>query len=266
MSVIDRGLDTLAVISDHFNEVLRRRLRELAGLALIALAFTGAAALATWSVQDPSLSHATSAPVRNIVGYQGAIAADLLMQLFGLASTVLVLLVAILGWRLFTHRPLYRELWRFVMWLVAATFAAGFASCVPPTATWPLPSGLGGVIGDAVLRIPTFFVPLNGITRIGIASVTGVIALIAFAIAAGMFWRNPHAEEDEPETRDDYQDEEEERGSNFLGWLWHGLFSLKARLRLLFAEREVSPVRRAVQQARVEPRFTEAADLEEEFE
>ena len=106
MSVIDRGLDTLAVISDHFNEVLRRRLRELAGLALIALAFTGAAALATWSVQDPSLSHATSAPVRNIVGYQGAIAADLLMQLFGLASTVLVLLVAILGWRLFTHRPL----------------------------------------------------------------------------------------------------------------------------------------------------------------
>ncbi len=61
MSVIERGLDSLAVISDHFNDVLRRRFRELAGLALIALAFTGATALATWSVQDPSLSHATNA-------------------------------------------------------------------------------------------------------------------------------------------------------------------------------------------------------------
>ena len=121
MSVIERGLDTLAVVSDRFNEVLRRRLRELAGLGLIALAFTGAAALATWSVQDPSLSHATSAPVRNMIGPQGAIAADLLMQLLGLASVALVLLVAILGWRLLTHRPLYRERWRLLRLVVLMT-------------------------------------------------------------------------------------------------------------------------------------------------
>ena len=44
-----------------------------------------AAALATWSVQDPSLSHATNAPVRNLLGVPGAIVADLLMQLFGIA-------------------------------------------------------------------------------------------------------------------------------------------------------------------------------------
>jgi S-DNA-T family DNA segregation ATPase FtsK/SpoIIIE len=48
MSVIERGLDSLSVISDHFNEMLRRRFRELFGLALVALAFTGATALATW--------------------------------------------------------------------------------------------------------------------------------------------------------------------------------------------------------------------------
>ncbi len=34
-------------------------------------------ALATWSVQDPSFSHATDAPVRNLLGRAGAIAADL---------------------------------------------------------------------------------------------------------------------------------------------------------------------------------------------
>src|SRR3954469_22144959 len=172
MSVID----SFAAVSDHVSDVMRRRLRELAGLGMIGLAFTGATALATWSVQDPSLSHATNAPVRNMVGWQGAIAADLLMQLLGLASVVLVLLVAILGWRLITHRPLYRERWRLVLWIAAAIFAAAFASCLPRTATWPLPSGLGGVIGDALLRVPAFFFgPISGTTRLAMAGITGLL-------------------------------------------------------------------------------------------
>ena len=67
-------------------EALARRLRELAGLGLIALSGVAAAALMTWSVQDPSLSHATSRAIRNIVGYPGAIGADLLMQILGLGA------------------------------------------------------------------------------------------------------------------------------------------------------------------------------------
>src|SRR5581483_730921 len=148
MSVIERGLDTIAVLSDHFQEALRRRLREAGGLVLLTLAFIGATALATWSVQDPSLSHATNAPIHNLVGASGAVAADLLMQLLGIASVVCVLLTGILGWRLVTHRPLYREGWRILLWFVAAVLAAAFASCLPKTASWPLPTGLGGVIGD----------------------------------------------------------------------------------------------------------------------
>ncbi|HET7678591.1 MAG TPA: DNA translocase FtsK 4TM domain-containing protein [Xanthobacteraceae bacterium] len=267
MSVIERGLDSLAVISDHFNDVLRRRFRELAGLGLIALAFTGATALGTWSVQDPSLSHATNAPVRNMVGVQGAIAADLLMQLLGLASIVLVLLVAILGWRLVSHRPLYRERWRLLLWLAAAVFAAAFASCLPRTAAWPLPSGLGGVIGDALLRMPAFFFgPVSGMTRLVLAGTTGALALMAFAVAAGMFWRDPDAEEDERNEREEYI-EDEERAAISLGWLVHGFLSVKARLRLLFAERSApSPARSAVARARLEPRFVDAEEIEEEEE
>src|SRR5262249_26307112 len=61
MAAIDRGLDSLSFLSDAVREALRRRLRELGGLALIVLATLVALALATWSVQDPSLSHATNA-------------------------------------------------------------------------------------------------------------------------------------------------------------------------------------------------------------
>ena len=47
MSVIDRSLDSLSFLPDSVRDALRRRLRELGGLALIALAVLLALALAT---------------------------------------------------------------------------------------------------------------------------------------------------------------------------------------------------------------------------
>src|SRR5215813_9432441 len=118
MPVTDRSLDSLTFLTDAAREALRRRLREFAGFALIVLALLLAIALATWSVQDPSLSHATNAAIRNWLGYGGAVVADLMMQIFGLASVALVLPIAIWGWRLASHRPLARERIRLVVWIL----------------------------------------------------------------------------------------------------------------------------------------------------
>ena len=89
MSMIDRSLDGMAHLSGQLGAILQRRLRELGGLTLISLTMMAALALATWSVQDPSLSHATDAPVHNLLGMPGAIAADLMMQLLGLGALAL---------------------------------------------------------------------------------------------------------------------------------------------------------------------------------
>ena len=154
MRAIDRGLDSLGLLSDGLREARARRLRELGGVALIVLAMLLALALATWSVQDPSLSHATNAPIRNVLGIPGAIVADLLMQLFGVAALALVLPLAIWGWRLASHRPL--EPRTDAADFLGARRAAGSGLRLLPAAqpSWPLPAGLGGVIGDALLRLP----------------------------------------------------------------------------------------------------------------
>ena len=142
MPAIDRSLDAVAFVSEHFRDILRRRLSELAGLALITLALLGAIALATWSVQDPSLSHATQTPVHNLLGFPGAIFSDLAMQLLGLAAVMLLLPEVLLGWRLLSHRPV-GEKWRGLVWILATFFAAAFASTLPRIGSWPLPTGLG---------------------------------------------------------------------------------------------------------------------------
>src|SRR5271170_328987 len=201
MSMIDRSLDGMAALSGQLGAALQRRLREVGGIALISLAMLAALALASWSVEDPSLSHATDAPVHNLLGMPGAVAADLMMQLLGLGSLALLLPVAVWGYRLLGHRRLSHERLRVLLWLLGAVLTAAFASCVPRSPHWPLPSGLGGVVGDALLRLPGLLLqaPLAGAARLGAAIVLGIAALTAFAGAAGILWRDAEEFEDEAE-------------------------------------------------------------------
>ena len=95
MPAIERVIPLVGHLPLSLREALARRLRELTGLGLIALSGAITAALMTWSVQDPSLSHATSRAIRNVLGYPGAIGADLLMQILGLGAIMLLLPVAV---------------------------------------------------------------------------------------------------------------------------------------------------------------------------
>src|ERR1700755_3128764 len=123
MAAIERVIPFSGHLPVSMREALERRLRELAGLGLIALAGVAGAALMTWSVQDPSLSHATSRAIRNVVGYPGAIGADLLMQILGLGAIMMILTVAVWGWRMMTHRHFDREALRFGAWVLCVVIA-----------------------------------------------------------------------------------------------------------------------------------------------
>ena len=135
MPAIERVIPLVSHLPTSIRDALVRRLRELTGLALIGFAGVVATALMTWSVQDPSLSHATSRAIRNIVGYPGAIGADLLMQILGLGAIMLILPIAVWGWRMMTHRDFDREALRFGCCVLTMVIASGFASC------WPRGSG-----------------------------------------------------------------------------------------------------------------------------
>ncbi len=264
MSMIDRSLDGMAFLSGQLGTMLRRRLREVGGILLISLAMMAALALATWSVDDPSLSHATDARVHNLLGRPGAVAADLMMQLLGLGSLALLLPIAVWGYRMLGHRPLSRERLRVLLWLFGAVLAAGFASCLPRGTHWPLPSGLGGVIGDTVLRIPTIFLgkQLAGIYRLTAAIALGLAALAAFAGAAGMLWRRAAGETEDEEEEVEHEPVEEEADEHTwvsLGFLTHYLLSFRARITRMFRRRVPAPIasrsENAVSRRRIEPRF-----------
>jgi DNA segregation ATPase FtsK/SpoIIIE, S-DNA-T family len=256
ISVLQQNIGMSYLLSDDLGDAVRRRLREIAGFGLIALSVVAVAALATWSVRDPSFSHATSAPVRNLLGLPGAVTADLMMQLIGLASIALIAPIVAWGLRLITHGLLCREPLRLGLWIVGTVLAAGFVACLPRTTGWPLPTGLGGVVGDLVLRAPAAVLgPLDSAIRIVIAIVLGCGALAAIAVASGLLLRTPSAR----------SDRDEEAGAAIsIGWLVHGLLSAKAQLARLVSRRRAAKPRPPISgtaEQRLEPRLTGGADV-----
>ncbi len=231
MAAIERVLPIVGHLPPSLRDALGRRLRELTGLGMIGLSGAAAAALMTWSVQDPSLSHATSRAIHNVLGYPGAIGADLLMQILGLGAIVLILPVAIWGWRMLTHRPFDREAMRLACWILCTVAAAGFASCWPHNGAWPLPTGLGGVIGDALVRAPAIVLgPATVLHRLVFGVILFLVMVGTFLTASGM-GSQPREESPEIEDDDTPFEEDGDRASVSLGWVVHALMSAKARLK-----------------------------------
>ncbi|WP_026363193.1 DNA translocase FtsK [Methylopila sp. M107] len=260
-----RGYQSVSVLPDGLRALLIRRAVELGGLGLVALSALVGVALATWSAQDPSLSHASSSAADNVLGMVGAVAADLFMQAFGLAAVVFVLPVGVWGWRLLTQRVIERERVKLIAWPIASILFAGVVGLIPAPATWPLPAGLGGVLGDlvavtadAVGLSGPFLAPLLGV-------VLALGGLVAFALALGVIAPSASAEPaakptaqiahqrlaanlatpgraasrpaPEPEA-DDYYDEDEGDGRLIsLGLITHWALSAKAKFSRMMARR-----------------------------
>jgi S-DNA-T family DNA segregation ATPase FtsK/SpoIIIE len=131
----------------------KRRLSELAGIVLFLGLIALGLSLASWSVDDPSLNHALDRAAENWLGYPGAVAADELMQFFGLG--VLVLLAVPVRWavRLLSHEGLRRPLSQILSWAGCALAASAALSALPVPSGWSLVSGLGGNAGDVVLSL-----------------------------------------------------------------------------------------------------------------
>jgi S-DNA-T family DNA segregation ATPase FtsK/SpoIIIE len=220
----------LHFLPDAFVDMLHRRVAELGGLAVIAAAGAAVVALATWSVQDPSLSHAADTRVQNWLGYPGAIVADMLMQLVGLASLAAVCPIGALGWQIVTHRRVHRLRFRLVAWLLAIVLSAGAIAALPATTGWPLPAGLGGVLGDSLMRLPNFVVGdwMAFEIRVVLGFTFATLAAIALALACGI--GVPEAPEVDEEDDEEKDEAALRRRLISLGAIFHGFLALRAKL------------------------------------
>jgi len=237
---------------DYLPERLRegsgRRLAAVAGVSLLALVAGAGMALLSWSVDDPSLSHATSGPAHNWLGHAGAISADLIMQFLGVGAAAALAPPAAWGWRLVAERRLGRVSPRLLLWMLGAAATSGCASLLPAPATWPLPSGLGGVVGDAALWIPRHAFAGSQPEMIVAGIVLGATAILSLTAASGYSFEAPATPEaprrrvvPSPEIDDDDREGEPGFGLVTLGAFIHAALVAKGALKRVFARKPKAP-------------------------
>jgi S-DNA-T family DNA segregation ATPase FtsK/SpoIIIE len=252
-------------LPDSVREFPKRRAAELIGLGVLSGVGAMSLALLTWSVEDPSLNHATSTSIHNLLGAPGAIAADIAMQSMGLSCVVALTPPAFWGWRLLTQRKLERARIRLAVWVVGSVASAGLVSLLPAPSRWPLPTGLGGVLGDAVLWIPhrLFAESTSGMAISGLA-LAGV-AILALTAAAGFGLMQTHDDEGAAvagrnvapprRAKEEAADNDDEDANGEPGF---GLVSLGAAIHVVLSARSFVQRLLATSKRRAEPRSAPA--------
>jgi S-DNA-T family DNA segregation ATPase FtsK/SpoIIIE len=163
-----------AAMSDALADA-RRSLARLARLVAMrgagALLFVAAGAaliaLLTYDSHDPSLNNATGGETSNLLGGLGAMAADILLQAFGIAALLALAPPLVWGVRALRGKHLSHTMWRAFAWPLGAVLTASGLGVLP--AFLSLPAGSGGLIGIAVAALSSHVAQVYGQGWIAIA-------------------------------------------------------------------------------------------------
>ena len=177
-----------AVLPQGAAEFLRSRLTEGIGLALIAGALAGVAALASYTPGDPSFNSTGGGMSRNLLGLPGAHGADMMIQSLGAAALLPALVFAAWGWRMVRKSGISVVWVRLITLLGAMVFLALGLAALPRPDIFPLVSGSGGVIGTLALDRAGAFLGPHGVEEWAVALASAVLGSVLLIAALGITW------------------------------------------------------------------------------
>ena len=188
MFLSSSGIDSQRLLPASIEDRILGFLGRAVGVfVLVLLAFTWVSVL-SWTVTDPSLTHATGGEPRNYLGAIGAIVSDLLLQTFGMAATIALLAPMLWALELVRSARVQGFRTKAPFYPLSVLVLAGALSSLPTLAGWPLHHGHGGLLGDAVLRLATSVLAIINPDRAGLAAglVLGAAGVSALTRSIGV--------------------------------------------------------------------------------
>ena len=170
MSSDRQGPDHTRFMPAPVEERLLSLLGRAGGAVLLVIMIAIWASLLTWAVTDPSLTHATGGHVRNVMGPIGAIVSDLLLQTLGFSAAILTLAPMFWSIELLSGERVWNLRTKAAFVPLSVLMIAGALSALPVSGTWPLHHGMGGMIGDIVLKLASSIFGVINAAQAGLAS------------------------------------------------------------------------------------------------
>ena len=183
MSLDTRGIDPRRLLPQSLEDRLLGWLGRFGGLILLSLILLTWASLVSWSVWDPSLTHATGAAPRNVTGAVGAIFADLLFQTLGYAAAIALVAPLVWSFDMLRSERVPGGRTKLGFYPLSVLACAGALSSLPTYEGWPLRHGYGGLLGDGLLNLACKLFGLINHDRAPLAA--GVLLFAAAIQTAG---------------------------------------------------------------------------------
>src|SRR6185437_15582098 len=153
MSLDTRGIDPQRLLPQSLEDRLLGWLGRFGGALLLASTVVIWTSLVSWSVLDPSLTHATTVQPRNFAGPVGAILSDLLFQTLGFAAVLALIAPLVWSIEMLRSERVVAGRSKLGFYPLSVLAIAGAISALPVYAGWPLRHGYGGLLGDGLLHL-----------------------------------------------------------------------------------------------------------------
>lgn len=181
-----RNAGRTAFLSPEIAAFLRRRLHELAGIALFLCGLALSIAVLGYDSSDPSWNHSVARDAANPLGLSGAWLSDILIQSIGAAAILPGIVLMVWGWRIGAHRNMGRTWVRLSAVPVMLLLATVALAAAGAPAVWPVKIGLGGITGSVLLADLAGLASAAGAPLWPVVLVAAVLAAAAFALALGI--------------------------------------------------------------------------------
>ena len=153
MSLDTRGIDPQRLLPQSLEDRLLGWLGRFGGMLLLVSTLTTWISLVSWSVFDPSLTHATTTPPRNFAGPVGAIISDLLFQMLGFAAALALIAPLVWSIEMLRSERVVASRSKVGFYPLSVLALAGAISSLPVYDGWPLRHGFGGLLGDGLFHL-----------------------------------------------------------------------------------------------------------------
>ncbi len=175
------------LMDDSLREALRRRGREILGLALLGAGLVAAAAVGTYSAEDSGLLTSNGSQTQNLLGSTGAEIVSVSMVTIGLAVWCFPAFLILWGLRYLFHFGGGRMIRRLIFLPILALNASVVAAALPAPAGWPHHFGAGGMLGDTMFGALTYIWPAgigDGAAAVTWLSTAGLVLCAGIAHGA----------------------------------------------------------------------------------
>ena len=153
MSLDTRGIDPQRLLPQSLEDRLLGWLGRFGGMLLLVSTLTTWISLVSWSVFDPSLTHATTTAPRNFAGPVGAIISDLLFQMLGFAAALALIAPLVWSIEMLRSERVVAGRSKVGFYPLSVLALAGAISSLPVYGGWPLRHGFGGLLGDGLFHL-----------------------------------------------------------------------------------------------------------------